>query len=193
MSVLYLPEKLEVGNEKYKINSDFRPCISILEIFERNDLSEHEKVQVMVGILYEDEIPDIDFLEAAEKAVWFLNCGADNSSSSGNGVDYGRIYSWDQDARFIIPAVDRVLGFSSRRSEHLHWWEFIGAFMEIGECTFTTLIHQRKLKKTGKQTKSDKEWWAENKGIAELKIEKQLTAEEQDALNIFNSLLNPNN
>jgi len=79
MSVLYLPEKLEVGNEKYKINSDFRPCISILEIFERNDLSEHEKVQVMVGILYEDEIPDIDFLEAAEKAVWFLNCGADNS------------------------------------------------------------------------------------------------------------------
>lgn len=86
-----------------------------------------------------------------------------------------------------------MLGFSSRRSEHLHWWEFIGAFMKIGECTFTTLIHQRKLKKTGKQTKSDKEWWAENKGIAELKIEKQLTAEEQDALNIFNSLLNPNN
>ncbi len=189
MSVLYLPEELDVGNKKYKINSDFRPCISILETFERNDLTEHEKVGVMVGILYEDEIPDDLLLEAAEKAVWFLNCGAENSSSSG-GVDYGRLYSWSQDARFIIPAVDRVLGFSSRRTEHLHWWEFIGAFMEIGECTFTTLIHQRKLKKTGKQSKSDKEWWAENKDIAELKIEEQLTLEELEALNRFNALLN---
>jgi len=189
MSILYLPEELEVGSKKYKINSDFRPCTSILEIFEKNDLTEQEKVEVMVGILYEDEIPDSYFIEAAEKAVWFLNCGIDNGTSSGGGVDYGRLYSWEQDARFIIPSIDRVLGFSSRRAEHLHWWEFIGAFMEVGECTFTTLVHQRKLKKTGKQTKSDKEWWMENKDIAELKLESLLTLEEQEALNKFNALL----
>lgn len=189
MNILYLPYELEISGENYKINSDFRLCVSILEIFESNKYSDYEKMQIMVGALYEDQIPAEHFLEASEKAIWFLNCGADNYTSSGKGTDYGRLYSWEQDIRYIIPAVDRVLGYSSRRIEHLHFWEFIGAFMEIGECTFTTLIHQRKLKKTGKQTKVDKEWWAENKEIAELKLESILTSEEQEALDRFNSLL----
>ena len=63
----------------------------------------------------------------------------------------------------------------------------MSAFFESGECVFNTIVHQRKLKKTGKQTKADREWWAENKDIAELKIE--LTADEQEVLDTFNALL----
>lgn len=63
----------------------------------------------------------------------------------------------------------------------------MSGFYEIGECVFSTLIHQRKQKKTGKQTKADREWWAENKDIAELKVE--LTKDEQEVLNAFNALL----
>ena len=59
--------------------------------------------------------------------------------------------------------------------------------MESGECVFNTIVHQRKLKRTGKQTKADKEWWAENKDIAELKVE--FTDDEKAILDEFNALL----
>ena len=63
----------------------------------------------------------------------------------------------------------------------------MSAFFETGECVFNTIVHQRKLKKTGKQSKADKEWWAENRDIAELKVE--LTSDEQEILDAFNALL----
>ena len=62
--------------------------------------------------------------------------------------------------------------------------------MESGECTFGTIVHQRKLKKQGKQTKADKQWWVENRDIAELRAEKQLSPAERAAVAEFYRLLN---
>lgn len=184
-SILTLPKQLEVRGELRDINYDFRPCITIMQMLERTDLTEYEKIQVMVGLLFVEEIEDGELIEAAQEATWFLNLG--NTIQENSGIDYGRLYSWEQDGRFIFSATDRVLGFSSRRAEELHWWEFIGAFYEIGECTFSTIVHQRKLKKKGKQTETDREWWNENKDIAQLRME--YTPEEEDALKRFNELL----
>lgn len=91
--------------------------------------------------------------------------------------------------QYIITAANTLLGFSCRSTKYLHWWEFIASLMECKDCTFSTLIHQRKLKKTGKQEKYDKEWWAENKDIAELRTELILTAEEKAAVDRFNELM----
>lgn len=187
MNILFLPETLSVQGKEYAINADFRPCISIMQIFERADLTDQEKIMCMVGILYVEDIPPEHLEEAAEQATWFLNGG--DETEGGSGRNYGRLFSWEQDLRYIIAAVDRVSGGSTRTKEFFHWWDFMNAFMEIGECVFTTLVHQRKLKKTGKQTKADKEWWAENKEIAELRVEKQLTPAESAALAEFNRLL----
>ena len=124
--------------------------------------------------------------EAAEQAVWFLNLGeaADGKKSA---LSLGRLFSWEQDLKFIISAVDKSAGLSIRSKEFYHFWEFMSAFFETGECVFNTIVHQRKLKKTGKQSKADKEWWAENRDIAELKVE--LTSNEQEILDAFNALL----
>ncbi len=182
-----LPKTLTVGGIEYSINSDFRPCFNIMQVFERNDLLESEKLVVMIGILYNGNIPLQYFDEAVDKASWFLDGGDTTHKSSGN--NYGRLYSWEQDAPFILSAVNLTLGTSCRSLDFLHWWDFVSALMECKECTFSTLIHQRKLKKQGKQTKMDKEWWAENKDIAELKTSVNLTEEEQTALDKFNKLL----
>lgn len=187
MDILHLPSYLTVQGQEYAINADFRPCISIMQIFERTDLTDYEKIMCMVGILYVDEVPVEHLEEAAEKATWFLNGGEE--TGEGKGKNYGRLFSWEQDLRFIISATDKVAGGSNRSSDFMHWWDFMSCFMEIGECVFSTLVHQRKLKKTGKQTKADKEWWAENKEIAELKVEKQLTPAEQSAVAEFYRLL----
>lgn len=187
MDILHLPSYLTVQGQEYAINADFRPCIYIMQIFERTDLTDYEKIMCMVGILYVDEVPMEHLEEAAEKATWFLNGGEE--TGEGKGKNYGRLFSWEQDLRFIISATDKVAGESNRSRDFMHWWDFMSCFMEIGECVFSTLVHQRKLKKTGKQTKADKEWWAENKEIAELKVEKQLTPAEQSAVAEFYRLL----
>lgn len=187
MNILFLPETLTMQGKEYAINADFRPCISIMQIFERADLTDQEKIMCMVGILYVEDIPPECLEEAAERATWFLNGG--DESVGGSGRNYGRLFSWEQDLRYIIAAVDRVSGGSIRTKDFFHWWDFMSAFMEIGECVFSTLVHQRKLKKTGRQSKADKEWWSENKEIAELKVEKQLTPAEQSAVAEFYRLL----
>lgn len=185
MDILKLPVTLNVKGRDFAINADFRPCLNIMRMFERNDLTDREKIECMVGILFVDEIPDELLPDAAQEAVWFLNLGEDVQSKGNRGV--GRLFSWEQDLKFIISAVDKSAGFSIRSREFYHFWEFMSAFFESGECVFNTLVHQRKLKKTGKQTKSDREWWADNRDIAELKIE--LTHEEQEILDRFNALL----
>lgn len=186
MDILTLPSSLSLQGQEYAINADWRPCVNIMRMLERTDLSDTEKVLCMVGILYEDEIPDRLMTEAAEQAVWFLNLGeaADGKKSA---LSLGRLFSWEQDLKFIISAVDKSAGFSIRSKEFYHFWEFMSAFFETGECVFNTIVHQRKLKKTGKQSKADKEWWAENRDIAELKVE--LTSDEQEILDAFNALL----
>jgi hypothetical protein len=182
-----LPKELTVGGINYKINSDFRQSFNIMQIFERKDLSDGEKLVVMIGILFDDDISLEHQDEAIDKAFWFLD-GGDTAHKKG-GTDYGKLYSWEQDAQYIIAAVNLTLGMSCRGTEYLHWWDFTAALMECKECTFSTLVHQRKLKKQGKQSKVDKEWWAENKEIAELKTSFILTAEEQAALDKFDNLL----
>lgn len=191
MDILYLPSSLEVHGKEYAINADFRPCISIMQIFERADLTDSEKIQVMVGILFTEDIPLQLMEEAARKAVWFLNCGEEIDEEETKKADpYGRLFSWKQDLKYILSAVDRVAGGSVRSREFFHWWDFVSCFMESGECIFGTVVHQRKLRKQGKQTKADKQWWMENREIAELRAEKQLSPAERAAVAEFYKLLN---
>lgn len=186
MDILKLPSSLEVQGVQLAINADWRPCVNIMRMFERQDLTDSEKILCMVEILYADEVPDSMVADAAEQAIWFLNMGeTDDKGGQSNGC--GRLFSWEQDLRFIISAIEHATHKQIRSMEFYHWWEFMSGFYEIGECVFSTLIHQRKQKKTGKQTKADREWWAENKDIAELKVE--LTKDEQEVLNAFNALL----
>lgn len=185
MDILKLPTSLTVKGRDFAINADFRPCVNIMRMFERTDLTNSEKIECMVGILYKDEIPRRYLVDAAQEAVWFLNLGEDVQGKGNRGV--GRLFSWEQDLKFIISAVDKSAGFSIRSKDFYHFWEFMSAFFESGECVFNTLVHQRKLKKTGKQTKADKEWWMENREIAELKM--TLTQDEQEVLDRFNALL----
>ena len=167
-TVYDLPTTIEIRGESYRIRSDFRPILDILIAFEDNDLEDVEKLWVMMDILYVDKVDMQDIQEALEKGMRFINLDMDKEEDTKSTQ---RVLSYEQDAIYIFSAVDAQLGFSSRRCEYLHWWEFMGAFMNIGECFLSTLIHQRKLKQEGKH---DKKWWNENRTVAELKSQKDV-------------------
>ena len=42
----------------------------------------------------------------------------------------------EQDFPFIVGPVNRVLGKEIQSLKYLHWWSFLSAYTEIGDCTF---------------------------------------------------------
>ena len=41
------------------------------------------------------------------------------------------------------PSANRVLGQEVRAAKYMHWWTFLAAYQEIGECTFAQIVRIR--------------------------------------------------
>ena len=69
MSVWDLPHTLNVCGVDYEIREDFRAILDILSAFDDDELTDAEKTQVMIEILY-PIIPPVKHLqEAVDKAI----------------------------------------------------------------------------------------------------------------------------
>lgn len=172
-----LPESLEVNGIDYKIRTDFRAILDIINVFSDPNYEYDEKWIVCLMILYEDfdEIPESAYMEAMIKAKWFIDCGNDRDSDSVKPT----LMDWEQDGSIIIPAINRVLGYECRSQKQLHWWTFIGAYMEIGESLFSNILSIRSKKAKGqKLEKHERDFLRENQDIVILK--NRLTEDEQE-------------
>ncbi len=148
------PESIEIGGEKYEINTDYRDCLTIILAYEDEALTEQEKAFIMLTRLYQHEIPAEHLQEAAEKAIWFLNCGEDKKGDSGE-----RLYSFEKDAKYIYSAISQTHGIDLQMTEYMHWWKFCYLFLDIGkDCFFAQLIDLRRRKDAGKLTKEEVEF-----------------------------------
>lgn len=178
------PDRAEVVGKVYRLNTDYRTCIRIIQAMEDVNLTEIEKQSILLRLLYQ-ELPE-DIPEAVRKGVLFLNCGEAKESCGGE-----RVYSFRQDDRYIFAAVDKVLQGRLSKGESVHWWEFVSAFMEMPEdCVMSRIIYYRSRKNAGKLTKEEKEVWAKNRELFEL--EEVQTAEEKAKEDAFMALLGRN-
>lgn len=168
-----LPSTLPVGGEEWAIATDYRDVLVILEAFEDPDLTDAEKAYVCMNNLYDDfeAMPAKLYSEAYEAALGFIDHGC--------GDEHGlRTMDWTQDAPLIFPAVNRAAGFEVRSAEHVHWWTFVGYFMEIHDSVYATVLNLRQKKARGKKLeKHEQDFWNNNAGICKLK--KRLTEAEQ--------------
>ena len=181
-----LPKSLEVGGVSWEIRSDFRPALDIMAAFVDPELSDAEKSEVMLTILYRDfdKIPQEHYAEAAERAVWYLDCGRVQDTS----CVHPRVFDWEQDEQIIFPAVNKVAGYETRSVEYLHWWSFMGFFMEVGDGLFSTVVGIRQKKAKGKKLeKWEQEFYRNNKRLVDL--EKRYTEEEQAEIDRLNKML----
>ena len=171
-----LPKTLTVGSDVYAIRSDFRAVLDILKYFNDPDYEQDEKWWICLDILYVgfQEMPKELWSEAAEQAVLFIDMGMEENEGS-----KPRLMDWEQDAPIIIPSVNRVLGKEVRTLPYLHWWTFMGAYMEIGESLFSQVVSFRKKRVQKKKLeKWEKEFYKENKSLCDLK--KRYSREEQE-------------
>lgn len=180
-----LPKSVCVNGVYHSIRSDFRDILKILCAFNDPELENSEKVYICLFILYEDfdEIPDTDYEAAFKAAIQFIDHGTDS-----NGPKSPRVMDWEQDEGIMFPAINKVAGFETRAADYLHWWTFIGYYMEISEGVFSNVLSLRLKKAKGKKLeKWEREYWSANKSICVLKP--KLTAEEQAKKDRLNALL----
>lgn len=168
MSAWDLPTSLTVGDVGWKIRSDYRAALDILKYFSDPDYEQDERWAICLDILYEDfeQMPRELYQEAAEKALWFLDIGEDKREEKPRPI----LMDWEQDAGIIIPAVNKVIGKEVRSIPYMHWWTFVGAYMEIGESLFSQVLNIRqKQKKHKKLEKWEQEFYRENRSLIDLK------------------------
>lgn len=197
-----LPETLTVGGVEYPIRTDYRNVLDVFEAFQNPDLSDVEKWEVAIYMMFECfscyddafEAAEAGFLvegaengfpidEAIKQISWFISAGQPEKE-----VLEQPTYNWKQDEQMIFSAVNKVAGQETRELEYLYWWTFLGYFNEVGEGTFSFIVGIRhKLNNGKKLEKHEKEFLSHNKELVLMK--KPLTKEEQEQEDAYKSLL----
>ena len=180
-----LPKSLMVNGKEFAIRWEYTAVLDIISAMNDPELEDNEKAYVCLFILYEDfdRLEKEDYEEAFKQAKWFMDNGVENRKTANV-----KMVDFEQDANLLFPAVNRVAGREIRAEEDIHWWTFLGWFMEMGECTYSTVLSIRNKKAKGKTLeKWEREFYIENKGLCD--IQPRLTEAEKEAERRLNELL----
>ena len=83
-----------------------------------------------------------------------------------------RLMNWQQDFKLIASPINHILGYEVRAAEHVHWWTFLGAYMEIGDCTFAQVVSIRKKRAQGKKLdKQAQQFYRDNVDLIEIRVQ----------------------
>ena len=172
-----LPISVEIDGKEYAITNkcDYRMVLDVICALNDNELDEDQKIRTALYIFYED-IFDCENLEKAVKEMFkIISYGEEDD---GQNQDKPRLMDWEHDFPQIAPPISRILGFDVRTPDkYVHYWTFIGAYMEIGECTFNNIISIRNKRAKGKPLeKWEEEFFRENYRMVNLP--NNLTTEE---------------
>lgn len=180
------PTSLNIGGVDYEIRTDYRAVLDVLTALNDPDLIDSDpqttaymQSRVILEIMFPqcDDIPVEHLQEALDKVVEFIDMGISDDSKKPKTMD------WEQDAPIIIPSINRVLNCEIRAQKYIHWWTFLGAYMEIGESLFSNIIHIRQKKAKGKKLeKWELEFYKENKSLIDFKQKSQRSEEEKQML-----------
>lgn len=180
------PTSLNIGGVDYEIRTDYRAVLDLLTALNDPDLKDADEQltaymqsMVIMEIMFPDcdNIPMEHWQEALNKVSEFIDMGISYDRKKPITMD------WEQDAPIIIPAINKVLNCEIRAQKYMHWWTFLGAYMEIGESLFSNIIHIRQKKASGKKLeKWEQDFYKENKSLIDFKEKSKRSAEESDAL-----------
>ncbi len=168
---------IELKGAKIRNNGDYRVILDCICALGDMQMLENERLLSALFIFYEDLSEIKDFKIAQEEMLNFISNNDDNKPKN-----EAKIMDWEQDFKLIAPPVSRVIGEDIRSMKYLHWWTFLGAYMEVGECFFSQIVGIRSKKAKGKKLeKSEQEFYKNNYNKIEFK--KQLSTEEEEWLN----------
>lgn len=174
-----LPVGIEVCGTEYAIRSDYRAALDIIAALSDPELDDQDKALAAMDIFYPgfgDMKPE-HYQEAIRKCFWFLNGGEDEKQTQ----KPLKLMDWEQDFKYIVAPINRVMGEEIRAVDYLHWWTFLSAYYEIGDCLFAQVVRIRDRLARGKTLdNADREWYRNNRALVDLKT--KYTSEEDTIL-----------
>lgn len=178
-----LPKTVEINEKTLKIRNDcdYRVVLDVISALNDDELDDNTKIQCALFIFYENIEEITDLQVAVDEMMKIINCGDEQDE---NGPPKPKTMDWEHDFNNIAPPISRVLGYSVRDSKnYTHWYDFIGAYMEIGDCYFAQVVSIRNKRLKGKKLdESDREFYREHKKDIDLPM--KLSKEEQEWLDM---------
>lgn len=166
-----LPRSCFIDGKYFNINTDWRNIIDIFECLNANNLLFQEKIDCVLYKFYRNYTEITDINDAMNTLYLFINGNKTESNSKNYTTEYDlHLIDWNKDLPLIIPPINRVLGYDLREKDYIHWWTFLGAFNEIGECSFSTYVNIRyKLLKKQKLEKWERELYLSDRDKFDIK------------------------
>lgn len=189
-----LPLSVEIDGTEYKIRNkcDYRVVLDVISALSDKELDDDSKLKCALFIFYEDLSALSDIIENGEfekyqdtiKKLYdgmmkVINLGAEIDP---NEPEKPKMMDWQHDYNNVTPPISRVLGYSVRdKNNYTHWYDFIGAYMEIGDCYFAQIVSIRsKIRKGKKLDEQDRQFYKEHK--KEIDLPTELSDEEREWL-----------
>lgn len=183
MSEYDLPVSVEIDGQQFKIreNCDYRIVLRCINALNDDDLTDEQKIQCAIIIFYEDYDLITNLQKAAEEM--FRIIGYDEPQES--GTQKPQLMDWNKDFRQLAPPISRIIGYDIRTpGKYTHWWTLVGGYMEIGECTFATIVSIRAKKQKGKKLeKWEEKFYREH--YDQINLPTKFTEEEKAFLALF--------
>lgn len=186
-----LPISVEIDGKEYAIRNkcDYRVVLDVIKALNDEDLDMQYRIHCALFIFYGND--ELDTKEKVLKAfrtkentqiaidemTKIISLGEEKEQD-----DKPPIMDWEHDFSHIAPPINRVLGYSVRDdNNYTHWYDFIGAYHEIGECSWANIVSVRSKKMKGKPLdKWEREFYNENRKLIDLPH--KLTDEEKEWL-----------
>lgn len=176
-----LPIAVEINEKSHPIRNkcDYRVVLDVICALNDNELTDEEKIKCALFIFYE-HISEIDDFDTSIKEMFRIINGGEEQEESAEQKP--QLMDWEHDFQQLAPPISRVLGYDVRTPEkYTHWYSFLGGYMEIGECTFSTIVSIRSKRAKGKKLdKWEEEYLREHRKMVELP--RKFTQEEQEFL-----------
>ena len=189
-----LPISVEIDGKEYAIRNrcDYRVVLDVISALNDEELEMEHRAECALFIFYGNDELDTEYKVlksfetkknvqvALDEMVKIINLGKEIEREEYKP----QLMDWEYDFTQIAPPVSRVLGYSVRDiKNYTHYYDFIGAYMEIGsECSFSNIVLIRDKRLKGKKLeKWEQEFYRENRKLIDLP--RKLTAEEEEFLN----------
>lgn len=164
-----LPKTVDVRGNEYSVRTDYRVILDIFNVLDDAEYSQYDKALAVLVAFYPDidKMPQADYKEALQQCMWFIRCGDDEQSGP-----VQKLIDWGRDIRYIVAPINKAAGVEVRGIDYMHWWTFMGLFLEIGDCFFAQVINIRqKLASKKALDKIEREFYKKNRGVIDLRTQ----------------------
>lgn len=136
----------------YRIYTDFRVGIQIVQLLEDTEFSQIERLAYAAELLFEEMPENIE--ECVQGIMWFLSAWNWDRKLKEKQDDI-IVMDYDIDQWRIYAAFRRQYGINLNCAE-LHFWEFMGLLGNLEECKFTRVMDIRAMEIDPKMTAEQK-------------------------------------